>query len=182
MPSKCFLCKGNILGNIRFPTDDAKRSLWFNNLHLSEVPNTTSRICEFHFKDSDFIEGKRKRVLKGSAVPFLPAPPSPTHLTLSSVLREHSYSTSGTKRETLIINLIQVIFAAGVLFITLLTVLFYILEKEDVEHFFEDKTDQHTSLTRRKKKRGKFSHVAIGMIQSMYTYLKNYYYHYPFFR
>ena len=168
MPNVCFLCKGNTLGSIRFPCDYAKKSRWLNNLHLSNVPKD-ARLCVNHFKENDFIEGKRKTTLRETAVPTLPATPPPTHLTLSSVLREHCYSTASTERESLIKNLIQLIFSVGVLFITLLSILFFICEKEDYEHFFEETENRDKYLYKKNKKpRGKFTPAIPGFIQIMY--------------
>ena len=170
MPSKCFVCKGNTLGNIRFPSDDTRRSVWLNNLHIKEVPNSTSRICVSHFKASDFIEGKKKNVLKDSAIPSLLSTPSSTHFTESSVMREHSYSSSSTEREKLITDLIQLIFSVGVLFLTLLSILFFIFERGDYEYFFGEKENQDKfRIKKNKKPRGKFMPAVLGSIQIMYV-------------
>ena len=171
MPNKCFVCKGTTLGNIRFPVDVIRKRAWVNNLHLTEVPSHNSRICSSHFKTSDFIEGKSKNIIKDTALPSPLSSPSPTHITESSVLREHSYSNSSTEREKLITGLIQLIFSVGVMFITLLSILFFIFERGDHEYFFDKMENEDTSeIHENKKQRGKFSPAILGNTQIMYVF------------
>ncbi|KAH9368196.1 hypothetical protein HPB48_010623 [Haemaphysalis longicornis] len=56
------------------PADEVLRRQWLRAIHRDDwLPNTTSnysRVCSRHFRDTDFAEGKRRRLKKG-VVPFV---------------------------------------------------------------------------------------------------------------
>lgn len=75
-------CNTNILNKevsfFRFPVKDAKRAMeWQKNcgnstIALMDVDSLSNKlVCEKHFSSSDFLVGKKRKLLKKEAIPMM---------------------------------------------------------------------------------------------------------------
>ena len=136
MPNKCFLCKGNVVGHIKFPENQERRSVLLASLNLDSLPSGDKCLWKKHFKSTDFTEINSYKVLKDNAIPVREAP----HMALSRIFSEHSYSASNVSKEALIKSTIKLIYCLSVLLFTFIGFWVYLLEEEDYEHLFEAST------------------------------------------